>query len=144
MWKNERWMCFIMFRNSTVIFYISTLLIFSSSPSRPALLIHLRFVASAVLPPSSFPSSFPPLPPPPWLSGYHTSLIQTSWGFFHQVNYRQLGTQRITFSEQGRLKQEESGQYFGTPRSGSMRGCLWAFTCVSFRGVRCMYMYTSW
>lgn len=71
----------------------------SSSPSRPAVLIRLLPLASSVLPPSS---TLPPLPPPQGLSGYRASLIQTSWGFFHRANYRQLGAQRITFSVQGK------------------------------------------
>lgn len=48
------------------------------------------------------PSSTLPPPPTQGFSGYHTSLIQTSWGFFHRANYRQLGAQRITFSVQGK------------------------------------------
>ncbi len=77
------------------------LLISSSLPSRPALLIRLLPLASSLLPPSS---TLPPLPPPQGLSGYHASLIQTSWGFFHRANYRQLGAQRITFSVQGKAE----------------------------------------
>lgn len=45
---------------------------------------------------------FPALPPLQGFSGYHASLVQTSWGFFQRANYRQLGAQRITLSMQGR------------------------------------------
>lgn len=81
------------------------LLISSRPPSCPALLICLLPLASSILPPSS---TLPPLPPPQGFSGYHTSLVQTSWGFFRRANYRQLGAQRITFSVQG--KAEARGQ----------------------------------
>lgn len=97
----------------------------SSSLSRPALLIHLLPLASSVLPPSS---PLPPLPPPQGFSGYHASLIQTSWGFFHRANYRQLGAQRITFSVPG--KAQARGERLVLWNTQILRGERSACVCV--------------
>lgn len=80
----------------------------------PHLFLFLLTFTSCPLNLSTSPGFFcpsctvPPLPPPLGFSGYLASLVQTSWGFFQQANYRQLGAQRITFSME--RKAEARGQ----------------------------------
>lgn len=109
------------------------LLTFTSCPLNPP-------TSPGFLCPPSFLHSFspvPPLPPPLGLSGYHASLIQTSWGFFHRANYRQLGAQRITFSVQGKAEARgERAVLWNTQildREGS-EVCV----CACFCCIKCM------
>lgn len=96
------------------------------------LLIHLLLRPPFVLPLSSCP--FLPLPPPQGFLVLPLPLIQTSWGFFHRGNYRQLGAQRITFSVQGKAKARRERTSAEEHPDFGLRGCVcvrsWESRCV--------------
>lgn len=83
---------------------------------------------SSSLPPPSSPAS------PSGALGLPLPLIQTSWGFFHRANYRQLGAQRITFSVQGKAKARVERTVLQNTQILDREGvCVRMCVCVSGR-----------